>query len=136
MVFPKRIAIAIFIYVAIVVAFESLIGFFQPANQSTLVVTTYDEDGDPHDRVLARLESGDRLYVAANHWPRAWYRRALAHPEVEVTLDGEKKPYRAVPVRGEEHARVEADHGLGFLLRLLTGFPPRAFVRLDPLDER
>ena len=136
MILLKRIAIALLVYLAIVVAFESLIGFFQPADQSTLVITTYDEDGDPHDRVLARIESRGRLYVAANHWPRTWYRQALAHPKVEVTLDGEKKPYRAVPVRGEEHERIEADHGLGFLLRLLTGFPPRAFLRLDPLDER
>ena len=136
MILLKRIAIAILVYVAIVITFESLIGFFQPANQSTLVITTTDDQGTPHDRVLARLESGGRLYVAANHWPRAWYRRAIAHPEVEVTIDGKTGSYRVVPVQGEERDRVEADHGLGFFFRLLTGFPPRVLLRLDPLPRR
>ena len=130
----KWIALVLLVYVAIVAGFESLIGFFQPANQATLVITTRDADGATHDRVLARLESDDRLYVAANHWPRAWYRRALENPEVEVTLDEKKKAYLAVPVEGEEEDRVEADNGLGFLFRVLTGFPPRHFLRLDPRE--
>ena len=53
-------------YVGLVVAFESLIGIIQPANDSTLVITTFDADGTSHDRVLSRLESEGRLYVAAN----------------------------------------------------------------------
>jgi hypothetical protein len=127
-----RIAvIALGVYVGIVVAFESLIGYLQPTASSTLVVTTFDEDGAPHDRVVSRLESDGRLYVAANHWPRAWYRRALANPRVQVTLDGERREHRAVPVTGAEHERVDREHRLGVFFRILTGFPPRSFVRLD-----
>jgi hypothetical protein len=37
-----------------------------------------------------------------------------------------------VPVVGEEHARVDADNRLGLGFRILTGFPPRYFLRLDP----
>jgi hypothetical protein len=128
----KIAAIVVLVYVAIVVAFESLIGYLQPAGGTTLVITTSDPDGTPHDRVVSRLESDGRLYVAANHWPRAWYRRALANPEVQVTLDGEKRDYRAVPVTGAEHERVDGEHALGVVFRILTGFPPRYFVRLDP----
>ena len=128
----KIIAIVLLVYVGIVVAFESLIGYFQPMSGPTLVITTLDADGSSHDRVVSRLESGGQLYVAANHWPRAWYNTVLEHPDVSVTIDGEKKPYRAVPVTAEEHARVAADKPLGLGFRVLTGFPPRRFVRLDP----
>lgn len=131
----KAIAIVILVYIGIVVAFESMIGFFQPANQGTLVITTTDDGGNPNDRVLARLESEGKLYVAANHWPRAWYRQALENPDVEVALDlegVEKKAYRAVPVSGDEHERVEGENSAGIGFRILTGFPPRYFIRLDP----
>jgi len=128
----KVLGIGILVYVGIVVSFESLIGFLQPRAGSTLVITTLDEGGKPHDRVVSRLESDGHLYVAANHWPRAWYRRARRHPAVEVTLDGQKGKYRAVPVTGAEAVRVDHEHPLGPVFRLLTGFPPRIFLRLDP----
>jgi hypothetical protein len=128
----KILAIAALVYVGIVVAFESLLGFFQPRPGSTLVITTFDPDGTPHDRVVARLESDGQLYVAANHWPRAWYRRALANPDVRVSFDGAKSNYRAVPVTGAERDRVDREHPLGIGFRILTGFPPRHFLRLDP----
>jgi len=128
----KIVAIVVLVYVAIVVAFESLIGYLQPASGSTLVITTFDGDGTPHDRVVSRLKSDGQLYVAANHWPRAWYNRALGNPEVQITLDGEKGDYRAVPVAGGEHDRVDGENSLGVFFRILTGFPPRHFVRLDP----
>ena len=132
----KIVAIVVLVYVGIVVAFESLIGYFQPTAGSTLVITTFDGDRTPHDRVVSRLESDGQLYVAANHWPRAWYNRALENPEVQITLDGEKGDYRAVPVTGTgtgtEHDRVDRENSLGVVFRILTGFPPRYFVRLDP----
>ena len=128
----KLVAIAALVYVGIVVAFESLIGVLQPRAGATLVITTFDEAGAPHERVVSRLESDDRLYVAANHWPRAWYERALARPDVQIALDGNKGDYRAVPVTGAEHERVDGDNGLGLVFRVLTGFPPRYFLRLDP----
>lgn len=128
----KIAALVVLVYVGVVVVFESLIGYLQPSAGSTLVITTFDPGGRPHDRVVSRLETDGQLYVAANHWPRAWYRRALATPEVQVTLDGKKGDYRAVPVTGVEHDRVDGENRLGVMFRILTGFPPRHFVRLDP----
>jgi hypothetical protein len=128
----KIVVIVMLAYVGIVVAFESMIGYLQPTAGSTLVITTFDADGTPHDRVVSRLESDGQLYVAANHWPRAWYDRALENPEVQVTQEGQKSDHRAVPVTGAEHDRVDAENGLGVGFRILTGFPPRYFVRLDP----
>jgi hypothetical protein len=130
--FVKIIAIVLVAYVGVVVAFESLIGYFQPAGQSTLVITTTDEDGSTNDRVLSRLESGGQIYVAANHWPRAWYNHALENPQVQVTLDDGQAQYLAVPATDEEHDRVDAEHSLGPAVRILTGFPPRYFIRLEP----
>jgi hypothetical protein len=128
----KIAVIAVLVYVGIVTAFESMIGWFQPASGSTLVITTFDPDGTPHDRVVSRLESAGQLYVAANHWPRAWYERALATPDVQITVDGQKADYRAVPVDAAEHARVDGDNRLPLVFRILTGFPPRHFLRLEP----
>ena len=128
----KIAAIVVLVSFGIVVAFESLIGYFQPMAGSTLIITTFDGDGTSHDRVVSRLESDGRLYVAANHWPRAWYDRALENPEVQVTLEGEKGDFRVVPVSGAEHDRVDGENSLGLGFRVLTGFPPRYLVRLDP----
>ena len=135
MKFGKRFAIALCVYVGIVVAFESLIGFFQPEGGDTLVITTRDRDGSSNDRVVSRLESGGQLYVAANHWPRAWYEQALENPKVDVTIDGERNTYLAVSVTQEEHDRLGAEHSTGVVFRMLTGFPPRYFLRLDPRSE-
>jgi hypothetical protein len=128
----KPIALVLLGYAGIVIAFESLIGFFQPADETTLVISTTAEDGTWNDRVLSRLDSNGQVYVAANHWPRAWYNRALEDSNVQVSLDGEKADYLAVPVSAEEHDRVDRENSLGILLRILTGFPPRVFLRLDP----
>ena len=128
----KVLVIVALVYVGIVVLFESLIGYFQPEGAGTLTIVTTDEAGDAHDRVLSRLEIDGQLYVAANHWPRAWYRQALQNPNVQVKLNGGSRDYLAVPVEGAEHERVDSQHPLGPLVRFLTGYPPRYFVRLEP----
>jgi hypothetical protein len=128
----KWLLLAALAYVGLVILFESTLGLFQPESGDTLVITTTDEDGTEHERVVSRLESEGRLYVAANHWPRAWYRKALENPSVRVTQGSVVGEYVAVPVSGEEHEQVNRDNPLGVPLRILTGFPPRYFLRLDP----
>jgi uncharacterized pyridoxamine 5'-phosphate oxidase family protein len=109
-----------------------MLGHFQPQGGSTILITTTDEGGEPHQRVVSQLTSDGSIYVAANHWPRAWYHQALANPIVVVTTNGEARQYVAVPVTGAEHDRVNDENrrSIGFLF--LTGFPPRYFLRLDP----
>lgn len=119
-------------YIVLVATFESLLGYFQPANQSTLVIRTTNEAGVANDRVVARIENNGQLYVAANHWPRAWYRQALENSRVQVTLENGTGNYLAVPVNDDEHNRVNNANSLGLVFKFLTGFPPRYFVRLDP----
>lgn len=128
----KRIVVVVLVYVGIVIAFESMLGIFQPAGGDTLVITTTGGDGTSDDRVLSRIENNAQVYVAANHWPRAWFNRALANPNVQVTFAGEQADYLAVPVSEDEHDRVEAENSHGLMFRIMTGFPPRYFLRLDP----
>ena len=59
----KIIAIVALVYVGIVVLFESLLGYYQPAGATTLTITTTDDEGNANDRVLAALESNGQLYV-------------------------------------------------------------------------
>ena len=119
-------------YTLLVVLFESSLGYFQPESASTLQIATIDADGTVNQRILARIDSAEQLYVAANHWPRAWYREALANPAVEVSLESGQGSYIAMPVEDAEHDSVSADNSLGLMFRILTGFPPRYFLRLDP----
>ena len=97
----------------------------------SFVVVEHDK-GVQADRVLSRITVGDRLYVAANHWPRAWYRQTLDNPDVTITIDGKRSDFKAVAVSDEEHANVNGSSPLPLSFRFLTGFPPRYFIRLDP----
>lgn len=130
----KAVVILLISYALLVVLFESSLGYFQPESASTLQIATVDADGAVNQRIVARLESTGQLYVAANHWPRAWYRDALARPIVQINSESEQGSYVAVPVEGAEHDSVDADNSLGLMFRILTGFPPRYFLRLDPAD--
>ena len=131
-----RISVIVLLaYVGVVVVFESLLGFFQPAGEGTMVITTTDAGGSSYDRVVAQLETDGQLYVARNHWPRAWYDRAVENRELHATIDGERGDYLVVPVSGVEYERVNAEHGLGLVFRLLTGFPTRHILRLDPRES-
>ena len=121
------------IYIGLVVLFESWLGYSQPTNANSLVITTFDSM-EAKDRVLSAVNNDGKLYVSANHWPRSWYRQTLSNPNVEVLYKGEKKSYLAVPVEGEEHDRLMTEHAHPLTFRILTGFPPRYFIRFDLQD--
>lgn len=137
----KWLAIALGAYVGLVAAFECLVGFFGNrqaqsgalSDERWIIITTLSGSG-PKDTVIAGVEHDGHLYVAANHWPRGWYHRAIETPNVAVTRAGssEKKEYRAVPLEGADRAAIEQVYVLPFAIRFLTGFPPREFLRLDP----
>ena len=130
----KLFLILLLSYALLVILFESSLGYFQPENTSTLQISTLDDQGNLSPRIVVRIESADKLYVAANHWPRAWYGEALANPSVQILSEVEEGRYLAVPVEGAEHERVDAENSLGLMFRILTGFPPRYFLRLESVD--
>jgi len=127
-------------YLGIVVAVESLVGYMGrrharrgvQAGETWLQITATVEGAD-RSVVVAGVESAGRTYVAANHWPRAWYHRLVENPDVWVTVLGRQAAFRAVPVSGDERSRIEREYRLPLIVRILTGFPPRAFLRLDPV---
>ena len=123
-------------YVGLVVALETLLGVLQPDTGDTIVITTTDADGVSTDRVLGRDFAGGKHYASANHWPRAWYNNALKNPRVRVTMDGTTADYIAVPVDDEEHERVAAEIGNGIVFKIMVGFAPQRFLRLDPVERR
>jgi len=121
-------------YVGSIVWFEAQLGMNQPQGSTSIVIATFNDDNERHDRVV-RLEQIDgRNYIAANHWPRAWYKQALGNPNVEVKMPGNDAfaPYLAVPLEGAEEERIREIYSFGFEFRFRTGFPPRYFLRLDP----
>ena len=121
------------VYIGLVALFESWLGYSQPSNQNSLVITTLDDQVAKH-RVLSAVNNDGKLYVSANHWPRSWYRQALSNPNVEVNYKGETNSYLAVPVEGKEHDKLKEEHAHPLTFRILTGFPPRYFLRLDLQD--
>lgn len=132
------VAILLVAYVGVVIAFEALVVTLgarqaarglQPGEDWTVIGTT--AANGRVETVVAGVESNGQLYVSANHWPRGWYHRALENPEVDVTRAGERLAYRAVPVTGAERERIIRDYSLPWVIRFLTGFPPRSFLRLD-----
>lgn len=130
----KIIGSIIAVYLVVIIAFESMLGYLQPANEQTLALTVSGSDGKPHQRVLSRIEHQDQLYVAVNHWPRAWYHAILENPAVTVVYGDITMSATAIEVTDEtELAGIEAARPLGIGFRILTGFPPRHFVRLDPV---
>jgi hypothetical protein len=110
------------------------IAAFQPENLGgeTIVISTADADGEPHERVLSPIDMDGQLFVAANHWPRRWYRLARENPDVRVTRGGETTDYRAVPVSEQEREHLLDESGFPLIAYLFTGFAPREFLRLDP----
>ena len=128
---PKILGIVLLAYVAIVVIFESLLGYYQPAPDGTMMITTTHSDGTQANRVLSKLQSEGVLYAAANHWPRAWFHQAKDNPQVSVTIDEQTRDYVASEISGAEFDRVNGEHALPTFFRILTGFPPRYILRLE-----
>lgn len=134
----KWVGVLLAVYIAFVVLFEVVyLGMLQPSFEDSgipmLVLHTTDESGATKSRMLANFQTDNKLYVSAHHWPRGWYRRAITNPDVQVSIDGIKADYRAVPVSGEEFDRVDAAHPLPLPVMFLMGFPPsRQILRLDP----
>ena len=134
----KYILIAVIvIYIGIVALFETWLGITQPRgdNSQTIVITTTDSSGEPHARVVTRIESEGQLYVAVNHWPRLWYWRILDNQAVQANVDDVVGDYTAVELEGKEYDRINAVRPLPLTFRILTGFPPRRLLHLNPRSE-
>ena len=141
MKFLKVIVIIGVVYVVIALILDSAIGYFQPeGGDRTAVLRTFDEAGEPYDRVLLLLNDDGQLWVESGHWFRGWYRQALANPNVELVRDGQAVPYVAVPVNTQEavdNATRLMGRGSDFRYwvgRIILMFAPIKPLRLDPVS--
>ncbi len=138
----RSVAIILGVYAVLGLALDGAIGYFQPRSETTAVLRTFDEAGNPQETVLSLLDDSGTLWVESGHWFRGWYHRLLINPEVELVRDGEVGAYRAVPVDTPEALeRVTKLMGKGQRARYYVGrvmllFAPIKPVRLDPRAEK
>lgn len=86
-------------------------------------------------RKLYGFDYNGKLYVASNHWVRRWYYAAIDKAEIEVERAGNVTRRTAVLIDGDEESEVSREYGQGLLLRIMCGFAPQRFLRLDALAE-
>ena len=139
----KILAVIALVYLALGLAFEAAIGYFQPAGARTPVLRTFEPDGEAHDRVLLLHEHEGRYWVESGHWFRAWYNRLLENPSVELIHDdGTTGAYTAVPVDSPEAVEMlTRKMGKGstyayWIARTLSMYAPIKPVRLDPREAQ
>ena len=135
-IWVKVLLVVAILYVGLVVAFETWLGYSQPRGEQNLVLTMTGDDGAEIKRVLSLFQSEGELYLAANHWPRAWFRQAKRNPDVHIEFGSERAEmsgnYTVIPIDKADHDRVLEDNPIGLMGRFLMGFPPREFLRLEP----
>ena len=126
--------ILVLTYIGSVINYEVNLGRNQPMRGNSIIIATFDNENERHERVLSLREMDGEIYVSANHWPRAWYRQALMNPNVEVKLASadEFANFTAVPLEDSEDERVRERFRPGFRSQLRMGFAPREYLRLDP----
>ena len=136
-----KILIAVVIVgLTVVIFFEAVLGFFQPLPEGAIKVRTFDTDGSAHETVVQLWEGPDGvLWLESGHHFRGWYRRAVAHPSIEIVVGDETRPYTAVPLdtkeaRAEVRAIKQAVNGklMDRLYWAQKGFAAMKPVRLDP----
>ena len=123
----KKIIVLLIGYMGLVVVFEIFLRLIQPRSGDTMVITSLKIDGKAIKRVLSRLEEGNDVFVAVNHWPRAWARRIGENPNFQITYNETKLSYNAVILEGGEHDKAVSDFQVPLAFRILTEFPPRYF---------
>lgn len=135
----RWLAIVLGACVVLALALDGMIALFQPSAGTTGVLRTFDEQGEPHERVLSLLDDGGTLWVESGHHFRGWYHRLRRNPNVELVRDGRTQAYRAVPVdTPEAEQRVkelmkESNGSAGYYFsRAMLLFAQIKPVRLDP----
>ena len=117
-------------YLILILLLEAVIWKVQPDMDGG--VTLHVNTGEAIvKRKLYGLEYNNKLYVSSNHWFRKWYHAILQNPDIKVERANTVGSYTATPIDGDEHTEVARQYNMGFVLRLLCGFAPQRFLRLD-----
>ena len=95
-----------------------VLGTYVAGEQTEVVrLQTRDETGQPWMTKLWVVDVGDVTWVRVANPQRAWYRRLLANPKVELERGGRKQPRLAIPdetpaTRASVDAAFAAKYGL------------------------
>lgn len=119
-------------YFTLLLLLEAVVWKAQPNMENAVTLFVHQGD-DVLTRKLFGFEYNDKLYVSSNHWFRQWYHAILKNPQIDVEHAGDVKPFTVVPIEGDERAEIAREYKMGFVLRLMCGFAPRRFLRLDPM---
>lgn len=84
-----------------------------PDNRPLLIMHTKGaKSGNTHSTPVVYLPDDGRYVVFASKAGApthpAWYHNLVANPEIDIEVDGETVPVRAIDVKGDEHARLYA----------------------------
>ena len=127
-----EILVVVFVvYVTLLLLLEFVAWKLQPDMEDCVVLHFLKAD-KPDSRKLYGFDHKNKLYVSSNHWFRQWYNAVLENPTINVERDGGRESYTAISVEGDELAEISRAYKLGFIIRLMSGFAPRRFLRLDP----
>lgn len=118
-------------YVTLLLALELFIWKLQPDMDGVVTLHIGFVERDI-SRKLYGFRHDEKLYVSSNHWFRGWYRACLECSELQVESSGALATYTATAITGTEERDVSQAYGQGLFLRMLCGFAPRRFLRLDP----
>ena len=95
-----------------------VLGTYVAGEQTEVVrLQTRDETGQPWMTKMWVVDIGDVTWVRVANPQRAWYRRLLANPKVELERGGRKQPRLAIPddspqSRASVDAAFAAKYGL------------------------
>lgn len=128
------------IYIVLWVGLGTAIGFFQPQDDGTAVITTYDSTGAAFDTVIRPVKSEDgQIWLLSGQWFRSWYNRALENKKIELENDGITTTYLALSVKEEQEIasvlkiRFEGVSNIRKNIgRFLFLFAPVKVIRLEP----
>ncbi len=136
----RVVAIVFGVYVLLGLSLDAAVGYFQPRDDTTAVLRTFDADGGMHETVLRPRTGDDQLWLVSGQWFRGWYYRALANPDVELQRGDTVAAYRATPVDSPQdmaailHLERERTTAVRYWFgrAVLTLFAPVKLLRLEP----
>lgn len=123
----------VIVYIALLLLLELAIWKLQPSMDSGVTLLIGSEDTVTSRKVYGFEHEGG-LYVSSNHWFRSWYHAVLKNPIIDVECSGKIKPYKAILLEGDDRERIANAYQMSLIFRLLCGFAPRRFLKLEPLE--
>ena len=136
----RWISVLAAVYFSIWLLFGSAVGYLQPQDEGTAVLSTFDADGVAHQTVVRPVvDEQGQIWILSGQWFRSWYNRALSNPNVQLQHSEVSTAYVATPIDDSDQIeRVLGRRGadvnpIGALLyRSLFLFAPIKVLKLEP----